>query len=69
VLYTDGVSEAESPHGDQFGTSRIEAAMARMAHRTAQEILDGLIEEVREFAGERGQSDDLTLLVVKAKDA
>jgi phosphoserine phosphatase RsbU/P len=69
VLYTDGVSEAESPHGDQFGTARIEQAMARMAHRTAQEILDALVEEVREFAGERGQSDDLTLLVVRVKDA
>ncbi len=69
VLYTDGVSEAESPSGEQFGSGRIEEIMGRFAHRSAQEILDGVIEAVRQFAGERGQNDDLTLLVVKAKIA
>jgi sigma-B regulation protein RsbU (phosphoserine phosphatase) len=69
VLYTDGVSEAESPSGEQFGLARIEETLGRLAHRTAREILEGLIGAVRAFAGERGQNDDLTLLVVKAKDA
>ncbi len=67
VLYTDGVSEAESPDGEQFGTTRIEQVMARMMDASAQEIVDGIIEAVRQFAGERGQNDDLTLLVMKAK--
>jgi phosphoserine phosphatase RsbU/P len=66
VLYTDGVSEAESPEGEQFGTARIEAVMARLAEQGAQAVLDGLLEEVKAFTAERGQNDDLTLLVVKA---
>jgi sigma-B regulation protein RsbU (phosphoserine phosphatase) len=69
LLYTDGVSEAEAPSGEQFGRARIEQAVARLAHRGAREILDGLVDAVRVFAGERGQNDDLTLLVVKALDA
>jgi serine phosphatase RsbU (regulator of sigma subunit) len=67
VLYTDGVSEAESPSGEHFGTLRIEESVRRLAHRSSQEILQGILDEVLEWAGERGQSDDLTLVVVKAK--
>lgn len=65
VLYTDGVSEAESETGDQFGRDRIEESTLRHASRDAQGIVDGIVEDVREWAGERGQVDDLTLMVVK----
>jgi sigma-B regulation protein RsbU (phosphoserine phosphatase) len=68
VLYTDGVSEAESPSGELFGTQRIEQVMARLADRGAKDILEGLVESVHEWTGERGPSDDLTLLVLKVKE-
>lgn len=69
LLYTDGVSEAESEAdaSEQFGRERIEASIRRRCHRSAQDIVDGVVEDVREFAGERGQTDDLTLMVVKAR--
>jgi serine phosphatase RsbU (regulator of sigma subunit) len=35
--------------------------------RSATAILDAVVEDVLRWAGERGQSDDLTLMVVKAK--
>ncbi len=66
VMYTDGVSEAESPSLEQFGTQRIERCIARLADRSAQEVLDGIVAEVIEWSGERGPNDDLTLLVLKA---
>ncbi|HYM81411.1 MAG TPA: SpoIIE family protein phosphatase [Candidatus Limnocylindria bacterium] len=65
VMYTDGVSEAESETGEPFGTERIERTIERLAQRTAQEIVDGVVADVLEWAGERGQNDDLTLLVLK----
>lgn len=67
VMYTDGVSEAESPQGEHFGTQRIEQALARMADRTAKEILDGIVADVMAFTGARGPNDDLTLVVLKMK--
>lgn len=67
VLYTDGLSEAESPSGEHFGTLRLEQAMARLAARPAREIMEGLVEAVRLWTGERGPADDLTLVVVKAR--
>ena len=65
VLYTDGISEAESPGGEQFGGRRLEDCLARLHERSAQGILEGVIGEVRDWAAERGLNDDLTLVVVK----
>lgn len=66
VMFTDGVSEAESPEGDMFGTQRIEDCVRAVMDRSARGIMDALLEEVLRWAGERGQSDDLTLVVIKA---
>lgn len=56
VLYSDGVIEAESPDGTQFGMERLLAAA-----RT-----DDILRAVEEH--EKGtRSDDLTLVVVKRK--
>jgi sigma-B regulation protein RsbU (phosphoserine phosphatase) len=66
VLYTDGISEAENPEGKLFGTRRLEEAMARLREGSARQILDGIVAEVQAWAGERGPTDDLTLIVLKA---
>ncbi len=66
ILYTDGISEAESATGELYGTRRIEESVTRRAGQTAQEILDGIVRDVLEWAGEAGPSDDLTLVVVRS---
>lgn len=65
LFYTDGVSEAESPTGEHFGQQRIERVVAAQTGRRAAEIMAALIASVGEWCGERGQSDDLTLVVLK----
>jgi serine phosphatase RsbU (regulator of sigma subunit) len=67
VMYTDGVSEAESESMEQFGSERLEQTIERLKDRSAQGIVDGIVETVLDWAGERGQNDDLTLLVLKVK--
>jgi len=67
LLYTDGVSEAESSTGEQFGTERLERCLKRIAEGTAHEILKGVVDEVTAYAGEHGLNDDLTLVVVKVR--
>jgi sigma-B regulation protein RsbU (phosphoserine phosphatase) len=67
VLYTDGVSEAESPDGELYGTLRIEECVRRLAAETSQQILQGIVDDVVAWAGEKGLSDDLTLIVVKSE--
>jgi len=65
VMFTDGVSEAESPSGEQFGQLRVEECVERLAARTSQEIVEGLVQAVVDWTGERGPNDDLTLVVLK----
>jgi len=66
VMYTDGVSEAMSPGGEQFGRRRLEECVERLMGKSSHEIMEGVVEEVLAFTGERGQSDDLTLVVLRA---
>jgi serine phosphatase RsbU (regulator of sigma subunit) len=65
VMYTDGVSEAESSSREQFGQMRLESALLELRDRGAREIVDGLLAAVEDWSGERGRTDDLTLMVVK----
>ncbi len=65
VMFTDGVSEAESPEGEQFGNLRLEQWVVRLAAQSSQEIVEGLVQAVLDWTGERGPNDDLTLVVLK----
>jgi sigma-B regulation protein RsbU (phosphoserine phosphatase) len=65
VFYTDGVSEAESPSGELFGQRRIEQVVSAHTDLDARGIMETLIRAVRDWAGERGPSDDLTLVVLR----
>ncbi len=64
LLYTDGITEAQDRQGAFFGEKRLlEVAQATLG-RSAQDIQDALITQVREFSGDAPQSDDITLMVV-----
>jgi phosphoserine phosphatase RsbU/P len=65
LMYTDGVSEAENETHEQFGEARLEEVLRRNASRTAAEIRQAVVDAVLEWAGERGPTDDLTLLVAR----
>ena len=65
VLYTDGVSEAENADGEQFGPERIERIVRENPEHDARELTQDLVAAVLDWAGEKGLSDDLTLLVAR----
>lgn len=64
LLYTDGITEAQDQQGVFFGDERLLESMQAKRGRSAQDIQDALMAEVREFVGESPQSDDITLMVV-----
>jgi sigma-B regulation protein RsbU (phosphoserine phosphatase) len=64
-MYTDGVSEAEDEHGEQFGTKRIEKVVRAHPDHTARELTQDIVAAVLDWAGERGPGDDLTLIVLR----
>lgn len=69
VLYTDGVTEAMTAAGQQFGQERLEAVVAGNAYADASGILDAVVDAVDAFVGDTSgaQADDFTLLIIKRK--
>ena len=67
VMYTDGVTEAENPQHDQFGESRLEAALAELKGATSKQIVSTVNSKVKEFTDGAAQSDDITQLVIRRK--
>ncbi|MCC6651746.1 MAG: SpoIIE family protein phosphatase [Candidatus Eisenbacteria bacterium] len=65
VFYTDGVSEAENEMGEQFGEERLEQVARANADLPAEEILRVIVASVVSWTGEKGPSDDLTLIIVR----
>jgi sigma-B regulation protein RsbU (phosphoserine phosphatase) len=66
LLLTDGVVEAESPEGEQFGDPRALAVVRANRQRSARAIVEVLHSAVREFAQNGPQLDDITLIVIKS---
>jgi sigma-B regulation protein RsbU (phosphoserine phosphatase) len=64
LLYSDGVTEALSPDGLEFGENRLETLWRERGARPPGEVVDHLMSEVREFRGAASQSDDITLVAV-----
>lgn len=64
VVYTDGVPEARNAEGEQYGLKRMTAALGRAGAVGFNALLAGLRSDVRTFAGEAPQFDDITLLAV-----
>jgi sigma-B regulation protein RsbU (phosphoserine phosphatase) len=67
VLYTDGVTEAFNDLNEAFGEEQLSAYLLANRALPARAVLDGLVAEIRRFAGGAAQSDDITLVVVKVE--
>ena len=65
VFCTDGVSEAFSPGGEEFGTDRLIEVVKARHDRPAAAIVDAIFAAVESFRGERAQSDDMTAVAVR----
>jgi len=68
-LYTDGVNEAMSPSGEEWGEWRIEEMLLGQGKKTVEELKDAFVAAVTEFAGTAGQADDITLVFLRRTGA
>jgi len=65
VCFTDGVTEPENEYGEMFGEDRLIDVIARNAHRGEQEIIQAVVDSVREWTGSPELQDDLTMLLAR----
>ena len=65
IVFSDGVSEALSADGDEYGDARIVACVQQNASAAPQQLLEALFADVRQFAHGAAQSDDITAMVLR----
>ena len=65
VLYTDGVTEAMDENEVEWDMENFLAAVKKLGHLPAKEIVDGVLAEIAQHRGKAPQSDDITMVVVK----
>jgi phosphoserine phosphatase RsbU/P len=65
VAFSDGLSEAMSATGEEFGDERILACLKANGSAPPPDLMERLLTSVREFSQGAVQSDDITVLVVR----
>jgi PAS domain S-box-containing protein len=64
ILYTDGVTDANNKQGEFFDEKRLLKVIEENLHRSAQQIVDAIVEALHLFTGGGSQEDDVTLMVI-----
>jgi serine phosphatase RsbU (regulator of sigma subunit) len=64
VFYTDGVTDAENPFGEQFGLERLSELVRRNLSLSAQELMNNIYDATSNFCSD-DFNDDVTVLVVR----
>jgi sigma-B regulation protein RsbU (phosphoserine phosphatase) len=68
ALYSDGITEATSKRGEEFGEQRLRDEIEKHSEKPVGEIQAAILSAVREWAGDEPE-DDMTLLMVRAVEA
>lgn len=66
ALYTDGIIDALSNSGDEFGEGRLAEALKRHGGLEAKKMVETIVDEVHHFSADE-QLDDITLIIAKAR--
>jgi serine phosphatase RsbU (regulator of sigma subunit) len=68
LIFSDGITEALNLDGEEFGEERLPRLISENRSEAAERLIDKIIEAVGDFAGEKAQADDMTLVVVKRNE-
>lgn len=67
VAFTDGLIEARSPQGEEFGEDRVIQSLLETSALSASEIEQHILSSVKQWTNDAEQEDDLTLVIFKVK--
>jgi serine phosphatase RsbU (regulator of sigma subunit) len=65
IIYSDGLTDAESISGEMFGEDRVKAIITRAAARGSAALGSAILAEVEEFTRDAAPTDDLTFLIIR----
>lgn len=64
LAYTDGVTEATNPEGEEWGLEGIQEAVAKCGSRSSHEMVQGIFARLDEYT-DGLQTDDATVMVLQ----
>jgi sigma-B regulation protein RsbU (phosphoserine phosphatase) len=64
-LFSDGVTEENSPAGEEFGEERLAEAVADARHLSAARIVERVAEAVEAWRDGAPAHDDFTLVIAR----
>jgi serine phosphatase RsbU (regulator of sigma subunit) len=65
IVFSDGVSEALSASGEEYGEGRIVSVMQQSTALEPKQVLEAVFGDVKSFAKGAAQSDDITAMVLR----
>ncbi|MDX1641988.1 MAG: GAF domain-containing SpoIIE family protein phosphatase [Balneolaceae bacterium] len=65
LLYSDGVTEAMNSEDELYGEERLMNLVANNRSHSVDDICELVLNDVKQFAGDAIQSDDITLVLIK----
>gem|GEM_PF-1295412 len=68
AIYTDGISEAMDPSGEQFGLDRLSAFLLQSQKLSLKQSAEELVGQVMSWQGEEDQFDDITLTLIRSSE-
>lgn len=69
VWFTDGISETMNEAFDCFGEHRLAQVVEQYAHLPFEQLRSYILAELRAFAGNADQHDDMTMILMKIEEA
>ena len=64
VMYSDGITEAEDPRGEDYGLGRLRELLLSRTWAGARELVDAVMGDVVRFSGGDFRIDDQTVVAV-----
>ncbi len=68
IFYTDGFTEAMNSDLEEFGDQRFVDLLRQRCNGSARDLLQTAFDEVKAFAGDHPQHDDMTMVVLKVRE-
>jgi sigma-B regulation protein RsbU (phosphoserine phosphatase) len=65
TLYSDGVTEARNPKGEEYGEERLEAFLRTHNALPPEKLVASLIGEIQQFTNAAQLADDVTVVVIR----
>jgi len=67
LFFTDGVFESENTTGCAWGYDRLSESLSRLRNCSAEEIIQGILTDLKSHTGQAVPDDDMTLLALRRK--